>query len=407
MADVEIEKHLLAVPFLNHLNHAQLQDLTKAGTLLSVEGGSVIFQEDDPADRLFIILGGSVRVEGRAYNGADIELSTLEAGDFFGEQALTEGGVRTATVTALKPSEFFILSRKDFVQILTESPALLSDVIAGISRKLESANANTLRKVLETHQMELNLERQHHRAVARMVTGMSQEILRPLEMIQSMSMVLSQDLLKEYLDSPVAEGQTFRQMMDATHLIQSQMERLQDLFKIFQYLDMEPMQEPPQTSIFVNTVKDIVDLYRLENHSDLDIQFEVNPAAEHKPWDGYPQLLSEVLNRVLENIEQHAYPEGIPKAVLAIKPTLLNNRAAYEIVLKDQGVGISEENLKRIREPFFTTARERGNIGLGLAIVDTLVTFTLQGSLEINASEETGTEVRIVLPRLTRAGKPV
>jgi signal transduction histidine kinase len=44
-----------------------------------------------------------------------------------------------------------------------------------------------------------------------------------------------------------------------------------------------------------------------------------------------------------------------------------------EIVVQDDGPGISPANAARVFTPFFTTAREQGGTGLGLAIVRSLV----------------------------------
>jgi signal transduction histidine kinase len=53
--------------------------------------------------------------------------------------------------------------------------------------------------------------------------------------------------------------------------------------------------------------------------------------------------------------------------------------------------------------PFFTTCRNHGGIGLGLHIVHNIVTNRLGGSLDLDSEPGAGTKIRIVLPRVASA----
>ena len=63
----------------------------------------------------------------------------------------------------------------------------------------------------------------------------------------------------------------------------------------------------------------------------------------------------------------------------------------------DQGCGIPEEDLARIKEPFFTTRREAGGIGLGLYIADSIVNEH-RGSLTFKSTLGRCTEVVAAFP---------
>jgi two-component system sensor histidine kinase HydH len=68
----------------------------------------------------------------------------------------------------------------------------------------------------------------------------------------------------------------------------------------------------------------------------------------------------------------------------------------YKIEIKDTGAGISEETLKKIFNPFFTT-KQKGS-GLGLSIVKKIVEDH-QGTLWIDSQINKGTTVTVCLPR--------
>ena len=68
---------------------------------------------------------------------------------------------------------------------------------------------------------------------------------------------------------------------------------------------------------------------------------------------------------------------------------------AVNIAFKDEGVGISQEDLQRLATPFFTTKPE--GTGLGLAVARHWVSLH-DGTLDIRSSPGTGTVVRVTLP---------
>lgn len=70
----------------------------------------------------FIIKHGKVLVSCPDESGKEVLLTTLGPGHFFGEISLLDGGPRTATVRTATDSEFFILSRDDFLGFLRRHP---------------------------------------------------------------------------------------------------------------------------------------------------------------------------------------------------------------------------------------------------------------------------------------------
>jgi CRP/FNR family cyclic AMP-dependent transcriptional regulator len=90
-----------------------------------VDAEVTLFRQGAPGDRLFVVLDGALRVHVTDPTGAELELRTIEPGDFVGEVALLDGGPRSATVTSLSPAELFELSRPAFMQLLGASPGCL------------------------------------------------------------------------------------------------------------------------------------------------------------------------------------------------------------------------------------------------------------------------------------------
>ena len=75
----------------------------------------------------------------------------------------------------------------------------------------------------------------------------------------------------------------------------------------------------------------------------------------------------------------------------------VGNPREVSVIIKDNGSGISEENLANIFEPFFSTKGEFGT-GLGLSITYGLVQ-KLGGRIEVQSKLDEGTSFTVTLPR--------
>ena len=70
-----------------------------------------------------------------------------------------------------------------------------------------------------------------------------------------------------------------------------------------------------------------------------------------------------------------------------------------EIVIADDGCGMTPEVKRRAFDPFFTTGRHRGARGLGLHTVYNIVAERLGGHVKLDSESGTGTTVQLILPR--------
>ena len=77
----------------------ELADFLELLDIVEVKKGELIVKQDDHGDCMFILVEGSVRVLHHS-GGRDINLASLQPGDFFGELALVDAGVRSADVDA-------------------------------------------------------------------------------------------------------------------------------------------------------------------------------------------------------------------------------------------------------------------------------------------------------------------
>jgi CRP-like cAMP-binding protein len=120
-------------PFFAELSRGELIDLAKATEDMEVEEGKVLTREGGSGSEFFVIIDGEVAVmkDGN-------EIRRQGPGDFFGEIALIEDRPRTATVTAVTPLRFFVLTRQSFRSLLAHQPELEQKVNAALQERLGS-----------------------------------------------------------------------------------------------------------------------------------------------------------------------------------------------------------------------------------------------------------------------------
>ena len=85
------------------------------------------------------------------------------------------------------------------------------------------------------------------------------------------------------------------------------------------------------------------------------------------------------------------------KGLLSVRTYYEPERAGVVVEVRDEGIGIEPENLKRVFDPFFTTKRETGGTGLGLAISQRMIE-AYGGRIVILSTPGEGTTVTLELP---------
>ncbi len=134
MAISDMVEHLGGVPIFEGCSKKDLQTIARQVREISHEAGYVIATEGDPGAGLFVIADGEadVTIGGKKVNH-------LEAGDFFGEMALLDGGPRTATVTATTPITLYALTEWVFRGLLAEHPSIAMRTLETMASRLRGA----------------------------------------------------------------------------------------------------------------------------------------------------------------------------------------------------------------------------------------------------------------------------
>ena len=110
--------------------------------------------------------------------------------------------------------------------------------------------------------------------------------------------------------------------------------------------------------------------------------------------DSYPGAYSQIISNLVLNSIVHGYEDN-EKGNILIKIVKENDK--IQIIYKDDGKGISKQNLSKIFDPFFTTNRIQGGTGLGLNVIYNIITNTLKGEITCHSIENKGVEFVILI----------
>ena len=130
------------------------------------------------------------------------------------------------------------------------------------------------------------------------------------------------------------------------------------------------------------------------------------PAISSNLWPAEidAMQIKQVIENMVTNAKEAMPDGGVVDFIAENITTGTNIRALGEsnnyirIIIKDRGVGIPRENLSKIFDPYFTTKekKERGGIGLGLAICDSIVKYH-NGLISVESLVGVGTSFIVYL----------
>ena len=100
---------LRSVPLFADLEQEELERFSRVAVPRSFPSATRVFHEGDHSDACYIVRSGSFRVTREHSDGRAITLATLAPGDIFGELAMLDGEVRSASVEALEEGELLAL----------------------------------------------------------------------------------------------------------------------------------------------------------------------------------------------------------------------------------------------------------------------------------------------------------
>lgn len=334
-----------------------------------VDAGTMIFDEGDPGNELYLIASGRVRISKRGRGGEQETLNYLGPDDYFGEMALFESAPRSARATA---AERTVLGRVDFSafeRILLEAPAQFHlNLTTWAIHRLRENDRLLIDQLLTSERLSM---------IGSMAAMMLHDFKNPISVIRGAT-----ELLQETSNDP-GVGHLTGMIVRSVDVMLSMIQELLDFSRGNSDLRLETlpvsylMAELEAQALGAIEARGV----RIERDVELMGHIRADPSR---------------LVRALLNIINNA--GDVLDAGGTLRLRIDQSREWVTFTIGDTGPGIPEELLPRIFEPFVSKGKSHGT-GLGLTIAKAAIEAH-GGGISVESAPGAGTSFTIRLPAI-------
>lgn len=239
-------------------------------------------------------------------------------------------------------------------------------------------------------------------ALGEMIGGIAHEVNGPIGVGITLSTHLKDYIQdSELFRNPASEEirDIYDRVTQGLDLLHQNLDRAAGLIRNYKMVAVDQSSEQKREYEIHSYIREVIATMRSEwKHHRINFFVE---GCENLILDGFPGMVSQIINHLVINSLHHGFPGN--KGNIRISLTLKESRIVIDY--KDDGVGIPRENLSRIFDPLYTTARSSGRSGLGLYVVYTIITRHLEGQIHIREPEK-GVWIEIEYPVVVVGYKP-
>ena len=267
------------------------------------------------------------------------------------------------------------------------------------------AYARSLKKEIEKKTSELEasqkrvVEAEKMASLATLVSGIAHEINTPVGLsITAISHFIDETkLLKSDYDKELMDEEEFKNYLQNStqmaDIVFKNLVRSAKLIEDFKQLSVN-LNNDEKVEINVKSYIDEILLTLDKKLAKTNVSVETS-IEETLQITTYADALMQIFSNFILNSLTHAFKD-IENPQIKIEIKKKNDRMI--INYSDNGVGMDENHLKKIFDPFYTTKRGAGNTGLGMHVVYNLVVQKLEGSIEVTSKLNEGLHFSITLP---------
>jgi signal transduction histidine kinase len=281
----------------------------------------------------------------------------------------------------------------------------LSRAIQVITEAFRKENVTLEEKIQEKNreleeQYKYIIETEKIASLGNLVAGVAHEINTPLgNGIATLSYVQMLNLenrkrLAEGIMSKKDLQEFMAELHDSLEIMELNLGRAATLIKSFKKIAVDQTSE---NRVLFNLRENAEAVILSLRHEYKNTRYKIiNDCPEELNIKSYPGAFSQIFTNFIMNSLTHGF-RGKEEGSMQIGAIM--GVHMLKVIYSDNGVGISEENMERMYEPFYTTNRQGGSSGLGLHIVHNIVSQQLKGTIRCESFPDNGVRYIIDIPR--------
>ena len=363
----------------------EIEELIANSQVHSYLPGDILCREGAVEDRFYMILDGEVEVTKTINNNESRLLTTLAAGDFFGEMALIHNAPRAASVTAKTGLTTLELDRPAFDRVVHKSTSIAMAMVSQISNRLRENDQLAIDDIrIRASELAQAYQKLAEQDLARreFLTNIAHQLRTPLMVASGNLQILQKGILKG------------EQLAAGIDTVARNVQQIVTLVNDILFLQEMELVLPEFQKVDFNEIgPTVVRRYAAtaEEH-DVNLRFTPNPSLP--PVWGDAKSLERALVALVDNAVKFS-PQGGD-----VRINLSKNGEMVVVAVEDHGIGIPKENLPRIFDRFYHLDRSGndlfGGIGLGLAITRQVIEQH-QGRLDVVSTPGKGSTFTMTL----------
>lgn len=362
--------------------------VVKGGRVQYYPFETVLTREDAYETTFYILMEGDVKVTKKISSSEERLLSTLHAGDFFGEMAIINDAPRAATITTLSPVTVLEIEKETFADLIQSNPSITLAMIREVSRRLRENDELTIEdlrlKAKELAEAYQTLADQDF-ARRRFLSTIAHELRTPLMAANGFLLMTRSGKL---------EGEA---LASALETVSRNLKDIISLTNDILFLqEMELILPEFQPTDIGRVVASVVEKFRgAADKNEVGISLQIAPGMLTILAE--PRSLGRAFGAILDNAIKFSPDGGEVQVSVDQEP---NN---IIVTIRDHGVGIPPDALPRIFDRFFHLDEVNGHVfrgaGLGLSIARQVIEQHL-GQIEVTSELGNGSVFQIKLRRI-------
>lgn len=353
------------IPYFCELEPDFYDNLIEISNFVTLPKGRIIFNENDEADNLYIILNGSVTIFKAFEDKTTKELAKRKENEILGEMAVFNNKPRSASAITDTETTMIAINKLNFNRLMADKPSFWKHIALSLSSKLRETDmiliSDLQRKNIELQaaydelkntQQEL-IKAERLSTVGDLASRIIHDIKNPMTTIRGFAEILGKDNIppEKRIKFSATIMNSIDQLVDMT-------QEILDFARGISITNLEPV----RMNDFIDSISSV-----------LQVEFELRGILYESSctYDGTMLMDKGKLKRAVYNIINNARDIMNSGDYFYLNCYQVDDEH-FIISLKDTGCGIPEKIRNKIFEPFFTYNKTRGT-GLGLAIVKKVI----------------------------------